>query len=73
MSLQDDSGPWEGFAEEQIHDWLAALQAAQPGVTSQQRQARATHTLTVVRGLLLDLLATNDANRIARALREEAL
>jgi AcrR family transcriptional regulator len=71
MSLQHDPGPWQGFAQEQISDWLAALQVAQSGVIAQQSQARATRALAVIRGLLLDLLATSDTDRIAQSLRHE--
>jgi AcrR family transcriptional regulator len=68
MSLQRDPGPWEGFAQEQLSDWLAALRAAQPGVPAGRAEVRATTALALVRGLLLDLLVTDDADRITRAL-----
>jgi AcrR family transcriptional regulator len=73
MSLQHDPGPWTGFAEEQVSDWLAVLRSALPGVTARQSEALATRALAVVRGLLLDLLATGDTDRIARSLRHETL
>jgi AcrR family transcriptional regulator len=71
MSVQPDPGPWEGFAVEQVSDWLALLRAAQPGETTRRAEARATRALAVVRGLLLDLLATDDNDRIALALAQQ--
>jgi hypothetical protein len=71
MSMQPAPGPWEGFATEQISDWLALLRAAQPDTATRQAEARATCALAVVRGLLLDLLATDDNDRIAHALAQQ--
>lgn len=71
MSVQPDPGPWEGFAREQVNDWLALLRAAQPEATARQTEDRATLALAVVRGLLLDLLATDDNDRIAHALAQQ--
>lgn len=71
ISVQPDPGPWEGFATEQINDWLALLQAAQPDTTTRQADARATRALAVIRGLLLDLLATGDNHRITHALAQQ--
>jgi AcrR family transcriptional regulator len=71
MSLQPDPGPWQGFAAEQVTDWLALLRAAQPDTAPGQAEARATCALAVVRGLLLDLLATGDNDRIADALAQQ--
>jgi AcrR family transcriptional regulator len=71
ISVQPDPGPWEGFATEQVGDWLALLRAAQPEPTGQQAEDRATRALAVIRGLLLDLLATDDNDRIARALAQQ--
>jgi AcrR family transcriptional regulator len=73
MSLQRDPGPWAGFAEEQIGDWLAVLRSVLPDETAGQSEALATRALAVVRGLLLDLLATGDIDRIARSLGDETL
>lgn len=70
MSVQPEGGPWEGFAAEQVTDWLALLRAAQPGATARQAQDRATRALATVRGLLLDLLATDDTDRITHALAQ---
>ena len=68
MSLQRDPGPWEGFASEQMRDWLTVLRSVQTGVSPPEAEARATAALALVRGLLLDLLVTEDQDRIARAL-----
>jgi AcrR family transcriptional regulator len=73
MSVQPAPGPWEGFATEQVNDWLALLKAAQPGTTTRQAEARATRALAMIRGLLLDLLATDDNDRIARALAQQRM
>lgn len=69
MSLQRDPGPWTGFAQEQISDWLTVLRSAPPGGCAEHSEARATRALALVRGLLLDLLATEDTDRIVRSLR----
>ncbi|HVT68533.1 MAG TPA: TetR/AcrR family transcriptional regulator [Trebonia sp.] len=71
MSVQPDPGPWEGFATEQISDWLALLRSAQREANSRQAEIRATRELAVIRGLLLDLLATGDNDRVTRALGQQ--
>lgn len=71
LSVQPDPGPWAGFATEQITDWLALLRTAQPDATSSRAEARATRALAVIRGLLLDLLATDDNDRITTALAQQ--
>lgn len=57
-SLTDSSGPWAGFAEATVNDWLSLLEdtgAADP--------AARTLALAGLRGLMLDLLATGDLPR----------
>jgi AcrR family transcriptional regulator len=69
-SLVDPAGPWAGFAEATVQDWLALLASAQPpGVRdSAAGAAERTLALAVLRGAMLDLLATGDAGRAAAAI-----
>jgi len=57
-SLVEPDGPWTMFARQTVEDWLALLGTVQP---------KATLDLAVVRGALLDLLATGDAPRTTAA------
>jgi AcrR family transcriptional regulator len=66
-SLRDDAGPWHGFAAESAQDWLELLIHAQLGISRPIAQANATHALALIRGLLLDLLACDDPDRVAAA------
>ncbi|MBO0773683.1 MAG: TetR/AcrR family transcriptional regulator [Actinobacteria bacterium] len=75
-SLADPAGPWADFARQTVADWLALLAAAQPGSGQPEDgagQARAsaaaerTLALAVLRGALLDLLATGDTARASAA------
>jgi AcrR family transcriptional regulator len=70
-SLVDPAGPWAGFADATVQDWLALLAQAQP---EQERDTaagmqRRTLALAVLRGALLDLLASGDLERITGAVR----
>lgn len=65
-SIGPEPGPWDGFAEHSVREWLDVLVAAQPGV--EDARIRATRTLALVRGLLLDLLAGGDPGRLSAAL-----
>lgn len=65
-SLVDPDGPWSGFASATVQDWLALLATAQP---AQRRRSNAgaaqrTAVLALLRGALLDLLATGDRKRV---------
>lgn len=68
-SLQDPDGPWAGFATQTVADWLGLFARAQPaGVRrSAASRARCTAVLAVLRGAMLDLLATGDTARTSRA------
>jgi AcrR family transcriptional regulator len=68
-SVSRDPGPWEGFAAETARDYLELLIRAQPGTPPAQAEATATHTLALIRGLLLDLLAGGDTDRVMAAWR----
>jgi AcrR family transcriptional regulator len=66
-SVSRDPGPLAGFAAETARDWLDLLIAAQPSTPRRVAEARATRELALVRGLLLDLLACDDPDRVASA------
>jgi hypothetical protein len=72
-SLVDPDGPWAGFARATVDDWLAVLAAAQPPPTRRTRMGEAQRTLAlaVLRGGMLDLLATGDVPRITAAVRAQ--
>lgn len=63
-SLHPEPGPWQGFAESSVDEWLEVLAEIEPS----PRPARTLH-LAVLRGLLLDLLATGDLDRVTAAYR----
>lgn len=54
--------PWAGFAAQTVDDWLELLAGEAPDPVA------ATLTLAVLRGLLLDVLATGDRARTQAAL-----
>ncbi len=64
-SLVEPDGAWAGFARATVDDWLAVLGSCQSDVerNSTTGQARRTLVLAVLRGALLDLLATGDVAR----------
>jgi AcrR family transcriptional regulator len=62
-SLLDPAGPWAGFAAGTVRDWLALLAAADPSASPE----RCTAVLAVLRGAMLDLLATGDVGRTTTA------
>lgn len=67
-SLVEPDGAWSGFAARTVNDWLAVLDEVGGGDEADRTLRRA-----VLRGALLDLLATGDAVRpgaaVARHLR----
>lgn len=67
LSLADTRGPWTGFAAQTVKDWLAHLAASQPRAASRRRETERTLCLAVLRGALLDLLATGDTERVTAA------
>jgi AcrR family transcriptional regulator len=69
QSLVDPDGPWAGFAADTVTDWLSLLgesQAAEHRDTAAGIAER-TAALAMLRGALLDLLATGDQGRTAAA------
>jgi AcrR family transcriptional regulator len=70
-SLLDPAGPWSGFADATVQDWLALLAEAQPARERDTAAGlqRRTLALALLRGALLDLLASGDAERTTGAVR----
>jgi AcrR family transcriptional regulator len=70
-SLAEPDGPWAGFAEQTVADWLTILANAQPASRRRTKAGAAQRTvaLSVLRGALLDLLATGDLDRTTAAVR----
>jgi AcrR family transcriptional regulator len=68
-SLVDTEGPWAGYARSTVDDWLAVFARAQPAAVRRTARGRAERTLVlaVLRGALLDLVATGDTERITAA------
>ena len=72
-SLVEPAGPWSGFAGQSVADWLTVLAAAQPparpadDADDPELAAERTLALAVLRGCLLDLLATGDTDRVTAA------
>jgi AcrR family transcriptional regulator len=64
-SLIDSDGPWAGFATATVSDWLDLL-----GEVSGDAAER-TLMLGVLRGALLDLLATGDLERVSAAVNRQ--
>ena len=73
-ALMEPDGPWAGFAASTVEDWMALLAEAQPlpERDTPDGAARRTLILAVLRGAMLDLLATGDAARTTDAV-EQAL
>ncbi|MER6695027.1 TetR family transcriptional regulator [Streptomyces minutiscleroticus] len=72
-SLVEPDGPWAGFARATVDDWLDVLAACQPEPErdSADGAVRRTLTLAVLRGALLDLLATGDEPRVTAAVHHQ--
>ncbi|TIW22844.1 MAG: TetR/AcrR family transcriptional regulator [Mesorhizobium sp.] len=69
LSFSRKPGPWAGFAAEAAQDWLDLLIDTQTQLPRAEAEARATRILATIRGLLIDLLANGDNERIAAAVR----
>jgi AcrR family transcriptional regulator len=70
-SLTDPTGPWAYFAASTVQDWLDILAQAQPSTQRETAAGVAERTLllAVLRGALLDLLATGDVDRVNAAVK----
>jgi AcrR family transcriptional regulator len=68
-SLLGEPGPWADFGKDTVRAWLDLLAARQPAavVSTEAGEAERTLLLAVLRGALLDLLATGDTDRLTRA------
>jgi AcrR family transcriptional regulator len=68
-SLLAEPGPWQRFARETVTDWLDLLGEHQPAArrASPAGAAERTLLLAVLRGALLDVLATGETERAGRA------
>ncbi len=68
-SVVQPDGAWAGFARTTVEDWLGLLADCQPPAErgSEDGTARRTLILAVLRGALLDLLATDDEVRLTKA------
>jgi AcrR family transcriptional regulator len=70
-SLTQPEGPWSGFARQTVEDWLAVLAAAQPAaMRGAAGLTERTLALAVLRGALLDLLATGETERVTAGVDE---
>ena len=70
-SLLETAGPWADFAQRTVVEWLDLFGAYQapPVRRSAAGRAERTAVLAVLRGALLDLLATGDRHRTTDAVR----
>ncbi len=67
-SLLGEPGPWAGFGRDTVRDWLDLLAERQfAGRDGPYAESERTLLLAVLRGALLDLLATGDTDRVTRA------
>jgi AcrR family transcriptional regulator len=69
-SLVAPEGPWADFARSTVDDWLELLKATQPDPDAGDSAARRTGVLAMLRGALIDLLATGDLERTTAALED---
>jgi AcrR family transcriptional regulator len=69
-SLTEPDGPWAGFAAQTVEDWLLLLAGAQPRDRRHTKAGATERTLAlcVLRGALIDLLATGDVKRSTAAI-----
>jgi AcrR family transcriptional regulator len=69
-SLVAPDGPWADYGRSTVDDWLDLLKASQPDPGTPEAEARRTAVLAILRGALLDLLATGDLNRTTKAVED---
>jgi AcrR family transcriptional regulator len=68
-SLIAPDGPWAQFAEQTVQDWMRLLGDPQSSARRGSRSAESQQTivLALLRGAMLDLLATGDTERVNAA------
>jgi AcrR family transcriptional regulator len=66
-SLLGEPGPWADFGRDTVQDWLDLLAERQAVTDGSDAEAERTLLLAVLRGALLDLLATGDVARVTAA------
>jgi AcrR family transcriptional regulator len=72
-SLMTTEGPLAGFAGQTVHDWLGVLngkQDTEDGPDDSTDPLLSTAVLALLRGSMLDLLATGERERVDAAFRE---
>ena len=69
-SLVAPDGPWADYGRSTVDDWLELLKASQPDAESGTGEARRTGVLAMLRGALIDLLATGDLVRTTAAVED---
>ncbi|WP_460523098.1 TetR/AcrR family transcriptional regulator [Humibacter antri] len=67
-SLITQDGPLAGFAADTVRDWLEMLESADGA--SDRECGRSTAVLALLRGSMLDLLATGESDRVDAAFRD---
>ena len=72
QSLRQPRGPWDDFARQTVDDWLTELAAVQltEHRGTEAGVAERTLALAVLRGALLDVLASDDYERTTTAVRQ---
>jgi AcrR family transcriptional regulator len=68
-SLTEPGGPWAGFARQTVEDWLSLLSTTQSSGQHADAASLSEPTLglAVLRGALLDLLASGEHTRVTAA------
>lgn len=72
-SLTEPDGPWASFAQQTVADWLTLLERFQPASmrATAAGLGQRTAALALLRGALLDLLATGDLARVTEAVQRQ--
>jgi hypothetical protein len=66
-ALVEPGGPWADFARSTVDDWLELLASRQATPDTAAARSERTLVLAVLRGALIDLLATGDTRRVTAA------
>ena len=66
-SLVEPAGAWADFARSTVDDWLELLASRQSDPHTVEARSERTLVLAVLRGALIDLLATGDTPRVSDA------